>query len=148
VNAVGAGLISVLLALAALHLYWGLGGRWPGHDDASLVRIASGAQGGRMYGFGPCAAVAFALSSAAAVVYARHSAVMAGPFAWVVIAGFIVLILVFGGRGLAPYVSNVFDYARGTPFFDLNRQIYAPLCLTIALGLVIDAPPFLRPLTE
>jgi hypothetical protein len=140
VSAVGAGLIAVLLALAALHLYWGFGGRWPGHDDASLVRIASGAQGGRMYGLGPCAAVAFALTSAAAVVYARHSVIMTSPFAWMVIAGFVVLILVFGGRGLAPYVSKAFDYARGTPFFDLNRQYYAPLCLVIAAGLALDFP--------
>lgn len=93
-----------------------------------------------MYGLGPCAAVAFALTSATAVVYARHSIIMTSPLAWVVIAGFVLLILVFGGRGLAPYVSNVFDYARGTPFFDLNRQYYAPLCLAIAAGLALDFP--------
>jgi len=31
-------LVVVLLALATLHFYWGLGGRWPGHDDRSLSR--------------------------------------------------------------------------------------------------------------
>ena len=27
----------VLAGIAALHAYWGLGGRWPGHDEAGLA---------------------------------------------------------------------------------------------------------------
>jgi len=139
-SATGGALIGILLALGALHFYWGVGGRWPGHDDASLVSIVAGGQGGRMYGFVACAAVAFALASAAAVVFARHSPVMSGAFGWVVVAGYVVLMLVFALRGLAPYVTTIFDYARGTPFFDLNRLYYAPLCLIIAAGLAVNFP--------
>ncbi len=100
----------------------------------------AGVKRGRMYGFWPCAMVALALTSAAAVVYARHGEIMSGDFAWVVIAGYGVLIAVFGLRGLAPYVSPVFEYARGTPFFELNRLYYAPLCLLIAAALAADFP--------
>ena len=32
----------VLGLLAALHFYWGFGGRWPGHDDRSLVEMVVG----------------------------------------------------------------------------------------------------------
>jgi hypothetical protein len=52
----------------------------------------------------------------------------------------VVLIAVFALRGLAPYVTPVFEYARGTPFFELNRLYYAPLCLVIAAGLAINFP--------
>jgi len=133
-------LIAVLLALAVLHLYWGFGGYWPGHDAASLREMVVGARGARMYGLGPSAMVAGALTAAAAVVVVRHSAVMTSGFGWVFTAGYIVLILVFGLRGLAPYLTSIFDYSRGTAFFDLNRHIYAPLCLALAVGLVFDYP--------
>lgn len=137
---IGAALIAVLLAIGALHLYWGLGGRWPGHDDASLVSIVAGAKSGRMYGLAACAAVAFALASAAAVVGVRHSVIMSSGVAWIVTAGYVVLILVFALRGLAPYFTPAYEYARGTPFFDLNRLYYAPLCLLIAAGFAVNFP--------
>lgn len=93
-----------------------------------------------MYGFVACAAVALALTAAAAVVAARHSPIMNTGFGWIVTAGYVVLILVFALRGLAPYVTPVYEYARGTPFFDLNRLYYAPLCLCIAAGLALNFP--------
>lgn len=136
----GGALIAVFLTIGAFHLYWGLGGRWPGHDDASLVSIVAGAKNGRMYGLAACAAVTFALTAAAAIVAARHSAIMGGSFAWIVTAAYAVMIAVFALRGIAPYVTPFFDYARGTPFFDLNRLYYAPLCLAIAAGLAVNFP--------
>lgn len=84
--------------------------------------------------------VAGALAAAAAIVWARHSALMGSGLSWIVLAGYVVLILVFGLRGLAPYVAPVFEYARGTPFFDMNRLYYAPLCLIIAALFVFDHP--------
>ena len=137
---VGWALIAILLALAGLHLYWGLGGRWPGHDDDSLRLTVVGAKHGRMYGFWPSAMVALALTAAAALVFARHSALMTTGISWVIVAGYAVLVLVFGLRGLAPYLTPLFEYSRGTPFFDLNRLYYAPLCLLIAAGLVAQFP--------
>ncbi len=59
----------------------------------------------------------------------------------VIFGGYAALVLVFGLRGLAPYVTPIFNYARQTPFFVLNRRYYAPLCLLIAAGLVVDFPP-------
>lgn len=136
----GVGLIAILLSLAGLHLYWGLGGRWPGHDEESLRLLVAGIRNGPMYGLGPCAMVAAALAAAAAVVYAGHSSIVPAQFTWIVLAGYVVLILVFGMRGLAPYLSPAFEYARGTPFFDLNRLYYAPACLLVAVALAADFP--------
>ena len=136
----GAALISIFVLIGALHLYWGFGGRWPGHNEDSLRLLVSGVKSGPMYGLGPCAAVALALGAAAGIVVARHSAIVTSPFAWVVIAGYVVLILVFFLRGAAPYVSPVFEYARGTPFFGMNRLYYAPLCLGIAAALIANFP--------
>ena len=137
---IAAALIAVLVALSALHLYWGLGGRWPGHDAASLREMVVGTRGSRMYGFVPSAMVAGALVAAAFIVLWGQSRVPNGLQAWFVCGGYVVLILVFGLRGLAPYLTPIFDYARGTPFFDLNRQIYSPLCPAIALGLIASYP--------
>lgn len=139
-SALAIALIVVLLAIGGLHLYWGLGGRWPGHDADTLRLIVVGLKHGRMYGFWPSAMVAGALMAAALVVIAGHSPLMHTPLSWIIWAGYVVLILVFGGRGLAAYVSHAFDYAQGTPFFNLNRQIYSPLCLALAVGLVFDFP--------
>jgi hypothetical protein len=140
----GAALIALLLAIAALHLYWGLGGFWPGHDSDSLRRTVVGTPSGRMYGLGPSAMVAGALGAAAIIVAARHSALMLGPLKLIIIAGYVVLVVVFAGRGLAPYVSPVFEYARGQPFFDLNLRLYAPLCLVMAALFVLDFPGLQR----
>ncbi|HEY8380744.1 MAG TPA: DUF3995 domain-containing protein [Microvirga sp.] len=35
-------LSTILLALSSLHIYWGLGGRWPGSDEASFVEHVVG----------------------------------------------------------------------------------------------------------
>ena len=35
-------LMMVLVALAALHAWRGVGGRWPGHDERSLVELVVG----------------------------------------------------------------------------------------------------------
>lgn len=137
---VGGILIAILLALAGLHFYWGLGGRWPGHDDDSLRLLVVGTPRGAMYGFGPSAMVAGALVAAATLVSARHGPILASDWGWIVRTGYVVMILVFGLRGIAPYVTPVFEYARGAPFFELNRLYYAPLCLLIAAGLAINAP--------
>lgn len=143
----GGTLIALLLAIAALHLYWGFGGLWPGHDANSLREMVVGTSQGPMpprmgplAGVWSAAIVAGLLATGAAIVVARHSSLMGGPLRWLILAGFVGLILVFATRGLAPYVSDVFEYARGRPFFDLNLRFYAPLCLAIAALLVLDFP--------
>ncbi|MBC7769115.1 MAG: DUF3995 domain-containing protein [Phycisphaerales bacterium] len=134
-------LVTIFFALAGLHLYWGLGGFWPGTDGDTLRLRVVGTHTGPMFGFAASALVAGALAAAAAIVLARHYVTSIAPIGWVVTAGYVVLFAVFAGRGVLPYVSDVFSYARGTPFYDLNLRYYAPLCLLIAALLAAD---FLR----
>ena len=138
---IGGALIVVLSALAALHLYWGLAGFWPGTDARSLTQRVAGTNGARASQLGPCVMVATALLAAAAIVLLGQGGVPEGFLALVIYGGYATLILVFGLRGLAPYVTPAFNYARETPFFALNRLYYAPLCLIMAAGLIVDFPP-------
>jgi hypothetical protein len=110
--------ISMLIALAALHLYWGLGGRWPGHDDQTLVEMVVGRTSGmKAPDFWACMFVATALMASAALV-----AFACGVFAL---------------RGIAGFVPGIFSYADGTPFARLNVIFYSPQCLGIAAGYVL-----------
>ena len=131
-------LIAVLIALACLHAWWGVGGLWPGHDERSLVELVIGrTRSMRMPSPARCMLVALALSAAAGLV-ALESKVISVDFGLLgeklVQAGFWVACAVFALRGLAGFVPPIFDYARGTPFYSLNRAYYSPLCLLIAAG--------------
>ena len=128
-------LAAALFALAGIHLYWGFGGRWPGHDEASMVEHVVGrTRGMRAPGFVASAAVALALAAGGALVAAT---LVSTPWDPLLKAARWGLLLVFAGRGLATYVPPVFRYAEGTPFATLNRRAYGPLCLAIALGILV-----------
>ncbi|CAN5466527.1 DUF3995 domain-containing protein [soil metagenome] len=128
-------LAAALFALAGIHLYWGFGGRWPGHDEASLVEHVVGRTRG-MGAPGLLASVAVALALAAGGVLVLTSLAKTPWDGWLQAARWI-LFLVFAGRGVAAYVPAVFRYAEGTPFATLNRRAYGPLCLAIGLGILV-----------
>jgi Protein of unknown function (DUF3995) len=134
-------LIVVLVALAALHAWWGVGGRWPGHDERSLVELVIGrTRSMRMPGLVRCMLVASALFAAAGLV-ALQGRVIAVDFGMAgdrtVQAGFWIAGAVFASRGLAGFIPPIFAYAEGTPFASLNRRFYSPLCLLIAAGFAV-----------
>ena len=128
-------LAATLFALAGIHLYWGFGGRWPGHDETSMVEHVVGrTRGMRAPGLAASAAVALALAAGGVLVL---TSLTPTPWDGWLRAARWVLFAVFAGRGLATYVPPIFRYAEGTPFATLNRRAYGPLCLAIALGLLI-----------
>jgi hypothetical protein len=127
---------AALFALAGIHLYWGLGGRWPGHDEASMVeRVVGRTRGMRAPGLLASAAVALALAVGGVLI----AATLLPPTPWDRLAwlGRWGLFTIFAGRGLVTYVPPIFRYAEGTPFASLNRRAYGPLCLAIALGILV-----------
>ncbi len=129
-------LTAALLALAGIHLYWGFGGRWPGHDEISMVEHVVGrTRGMRAPGLAASFGVALALATGGLLVAA--TLLPSTPWDRLAWLGRWALLAVFAGRGLATYVPSVFRYAEGTPFASLNRRAYGPLCLAIALGLLV-----------
>jgi len=143
----GAVLIALFLALGGVHLYWGLGGLWPGHDPDSLRLMVVGTPRGPMPpavgpipGLWVAAIIAGLFWIAAGFVALAHTRWARGWFGWIVRAALFALMLIFLVRGLAPYLTGAFDYARETPFYALNRFFYAPLCLFVAALLLVDFP--------
>jgi uncharacterized protein DUF3995 len=134
-------LIVVLVALAALHAWWGVGGLWPGRDERSLVELVIGrTRSMRMPSLVRCMLVASALFAAAGLV-ALQTKVISVDFGTagerLVATGFWIACAVFALRGLAGFIPRVFAYADGTPFASLNRRFYSPLCLLIAAGFAV-----------
>ena len=131
----------VLAALSLLHLYWAGGGRWPGHDEASLARTVVGdPHSARMPGPVACIAVAVALALAASLPLAVQ-----GLAAVPVGAGTLrVLTLLAAGVFALRGVGGFFEarFRRGQPvepFHGLNRRLYSPLCVALAALLALAA---------
>lgn len=120
-------LTAVLVALAALHVAWGIGFWFPIRDEAGLARAVVGAPGrDRMPGAAACGIVAVALLAAASVLWwdpglLRTLAVLG--------AG-----LVFVLRGLAAWHPAWRRLVPQQPFATLDRRVYGPLCLALGLG--------------
>jgi hypothetical protein len=124
-------LTGLLLSLATIHGYWARGGTWPGSDSPTLLekvvglRTRAGEQG-RVLAPWTCWLVAllFAIDAVLVVLYPwiLHPNLR---LAYWMSAGVFLL------RGLLGY-SPLFEYARATPFYNLNRRLYSPLCLFMA----------------
>jgi Protein of unknown function (DUF3995) len=125
----------VLFAIAALHAYWGIGGRWPGHDELSLARTVVGNKDIKQM---PSSAACFGVTALLAAV-GLWPLFMAGvlPSFWphwlMVLAGW-GFVIVFFARGVAAYVPAFRRLAPEEPFASLDRKIYAPLCISLGFG--------------
>ena len=133
---IGIAVVVVLALLASLHLYWGFGGLWPGRDGADLSSRVAGTRSRRPASFLACSLVARALAAAAYIVgVAARIFDPLGLPDWFWTLAVTAVAGVFLLRGIAAYLPLVFNYSRGTRFYELNRRYYAPLCLLIAVGI-------------
>ncbi|BBD35489.1 hypothetical protein Amn_03690 [Aminobacter sp. Y103A] len=130
----------VLYLIAAIHAYWGLGGVWPGTDQASCARAVVGARGIRTM---PTPFACFAVTACLIVVTLWPLAlvgVFATPFPKPGLAASALMVaLVFIGRGIAGFTPAWRRLSPEMPFARLDRQYYSPLCLVIGTGFVILA---------
>jgi hypothetical protein len=133
-------LIVVLGAIALLHGYWGLGGRWPARDEASLSAMVVGrTPGGRMPPAGAAFGVCLAILAGVGLVAALSFAQLASPLSMLVLIAYGVFTAVFALRGAAGYVPALWRRSAGTPFVRLNTRYYSPLCLLLGAGLILNA---------
>lgn len=127
----------VLAAFAALHVYWGFGGVWPGHDEKSCARAIAGFRGIECM-----PSLAASLAVAAALLLAGLVALALGGMVGAPLPGYLVLLagfgaaLVFLGRGVAGYLPAWRRITPEMPFARYDRLYYAPLCLALGAGFV------------
>lgn len=131
---IGALLAATLVAIATLHLIWGLGISWPITDEARLAKSVVGAPGiTRMPPRWASLLVAAALMVAAVLILSTGGYLDLRLPDWVVKYAIYTMIGVFGLRGLVSYLPAW--RRRVEPLFDgLNTRFYGPLCLLIAAG--------------
>jgi len=129
---VAVALCLILLAIALLHVAWGLGLPWPAADETQRVATVIGLRGQtRMPGLLPCLAVAGALGAVVAMI--GWNTLTASPLTR---AGLLAAAAVFLARGVAPWLLVWRRLTPQQPFARLDRLVYGPLCLLLGVGLV------------
>jgi hypothetical protein len=127
----------VLLLITAAHVYWGIGGIWPGRDPASCARAVVGFRGvEEMPPPATCLAVAACLGLATLWPMALQG-VFASPFPHDGLAATATMLgLAFIGRGFAGFTPWWRRLAPEQPFARLDTRFYSPLCLAIGAAFV------------
>jgi hypothetical protein len=130
----------VLLSITTLHIYWGIGGIWPGRDAASCAHAVVGFRGvDEMPTPFACFAVSACLGLATLWPMGLEG-VFATPFPKAGLAATSLLIaLVFLARGIAGFTPWWRRLTPEQPFARLDLRYYSPLCLSIGLGFAILA---------
>ena len=127
----------VLGALAALHVYWAIGGRWgaqaavPERAGAPLFNPSAGS----------CVVVAALLLCAALVVSSKAWGWSLSflPRWWSFVAALGVA-LVFTGRAIGDFRwVGFFKKERSTRFARLDTFVYSPLCFLLGVGSLLVA---------
>ncbi len=121
---------TALVGLAGLHVAWGLGSSFPLSDRAALADVVVGS--GEVPPPAMCHAVAGALVGAAALVADI-------PVGWPGLRrlGRRTVATVLAGRALLGFVArtDLVSPASTSPGFRrMDRRLYSPLCLTLAVG--------------
>lgn len=119
-----------LLAIGGLHVLWATGSRWPLPDREQFADTIAGRPAGKAPGPAACLAVAGLLGTAAALVSGRPRG--APIISRVGSAGVVGVLGTRGSLGLAGRTDLVAPGSTTERFRELDRRIYAPLCLAIA----------------
>jgi hypothetical protein len=127
-----AGLSTVLVLIAALHAYWGLGGIWPERSAADLARAVIGDGRTRMPPSWSC----FTVAALLLVVAAWPWAMLAAPDSQPVLVVGIVSAAIFFVRGSAGYSPRWRQRFSTEPFATRDMRFYSPLCMALATGMM------------
>lgn len=131
-------LSAVLAIVAAFHVYWALGGLWPGTDEVSLARRVVGSSGIRHMPSREMTLAVAGLIFFAALWPLMWAALIPYPLPQSLVwLGMVVLAIVFAGRGLAGYWPGFRSHFPEEPFATLDRRCYSPLCIAISLGFIL-----------
>jgi hypothetical protein len=132
------GVSMILLVLAGLHVYWGLGGVWPGDDPRSLALTVAGFKG--VQAMPPplaCLMVAAALIAAAAWAQTLAGVGLRILPHWLAVLGGIALSAIFLVRGVAAYLPAWRAITPEQPFASYDVALYGPLCLFLGASFAV-----------
>lgn len=131
-SAIAFAVFIILTTVAAFHVAWGVGVRWPGRTDAELVSMVVGHRSDKMPSPNQCyiAALAIYIPGTIALMLAGLIDTSLSP-SIILLAG-VVATLVFAGRGIAGYVPVWRARFPRDPFATYDRRYYSPLCLILA----------------
>jgi hypothetical protein len=127
----------VLTAIAAMHVAWGVGVRWPRRTEAELVTTVIGHRRDTMPPPFQCYLAALAIFIPGAIALMLAGLVQTALPTWLVALAGAGAAAVFAGRGIAGYVPAWRARHPREPFASLDRHYYSPLCLMLAAGLVV-----------
>lgn len=123
----------VLMAIALLHAYWGLGGIWPEKTASDLAHAMVGDGRTRMPGPFACFLVALIL----AVIAAWPWLILTLPKDRFVFGGGLAITGVFIARGLAGYSLHWRVRHGVEPFATRDKLLYSPLCLALGAAFAV-----------
>jgi hypothetical protein len=130
----------VLLLITALHVYWGLGGVWPGRDSASCANAVVGLEGVDEM---PSPLACFAIAACLLLVTLWPMAVASAfatpfpPAGLAVVA--LCIAVIFLARGILGFTPQWRRFAPRKPFAELDVKFYSPLCLLLGCGFLFLA---------
>jgi hypothetical protein len=130
--------IAVLMLLAALHVFWALGGRW---GLASAIPVVEGRPWLEPGPLGTLAVAVLLLLAAGSLGGRRF--LQESPWVMVFSVGSWGVVAAFLLRAVGDFrVVGFFKRVRGTRFAELDSTLFAPLCVAIAgLALVVVLGP-------
>jgi hypothetical protein len=127
-----------LAGIAALHVAWGFGARWPVSDEEDLAALVVGATGQNwMPTRLECVLAALAILAAGLVALLTANVLRLPLPSALVSAMGAGAMLVFLLRGAAAYTSTWRRRFSQEPFATMDRMWYAPLCLLYATGFAL-----------
>jgi hypothetical protein len=133
-------LFVVLMVIAALHAYWGVGGLWPAASERELIDTVIGSPGFVRMPPAWMTFIVVALLLIAGALALSASGVLPLGWEWLARIGAGGVALVFLARGVSGYWLPMRPGIELTePFATLDVTLYSPLCLALGLGFAVIA---------
>jgi len=126
-----------LTAIAAVHVAWGFGVRWPRKTEAELVTTVIGHERDTMPPPLPCYLAACAIFTLGGIALMLAGLLQTPWPRWLIPFAAARRSRVLAGRGVAGYVPAWRARHPREPFASLDRHYYSPLCLMLAAGFVV-----------
>jgi len=127
-----------LTLISLVHLRWASGSTWPAKDEHNLVKMVIGEPNMHHMPSKKFILIIALLIFISGIIALWGGNAIALPLPlWIREFGLFILAFIFGTRGLSTYMIAKQLGKRTMPFKALDRALYAPISLLIAIGYII-----------